>query len=94
MCHSVCKSHAIHEGVQATARHAVICSETVMLLHQVDMCCNLPLVMPSFEPVLMLALLFVQLEQSLDATFVFGAASMIGHSPQTPQEMYTNGKAG
>ena len=40
------------------------------------------------------ALLVLQLVQSLDATFVFGAASMLGHSPQTPQEMYPNAKGG
>ena len=39
-------------------------------------------------------LLVLQLEQSLDATFVFGATSMLGHSPQTPQEMYPNAKGG
>ena len=36
----------------------------------------------------------VQFEQSLDATFAFGASSMVGHSPQTPQDMYSIGKGG
>ena len=41
-----------------------------------------------------LLLLLLQLEPSLDASFVFGATSMLGHSPQTPQEMYPNAKGG
>lgn len=32
-------------------------------------------------------------EQTLDATFTFGASSMHEHSPMTPQEDYTNPKS-
>ena len=46
------------------------------------------------RPFLMLALLVLQLEPSVVASFDCEPMSMMGHSPQTPQEVYPNTKGG